>query len=290
MPLDPDYLLGLPPIETTHSYTARDTILYALGVGVGRRAPCDPDELQFVFEEGLKPLPTMAVVLAYPGFWAKDPKYRLDWRRILHGEQSVEIHAPLPIEGVVTGVTRIDGVVDKGFDKGALIYSSRRIIEQYSGRQLATVRQVTFARGDGGFGGSSKSRSIPHEIPNRSPDIVFYVPTYPDQALIYRLSGDFNPLHADPVVARSAGFTVPILHGLATFGTVGRELMRVDGASRPEIVQRIDARFSSPVIPGDHIEVEAWREDSRVISFRARVPSRGVVVLQNGRLQLNDPL
>lgn len=289
MPLDPDYLLGLPPIETIHRYTARDTILYALGVGVGRRAPCDADELQFVFEEGLKPLPTMAVVLAYPGFWAKDPKYRLDWRRILHGEQAVEIHTPLPTEGVVIGTTRIDSIVDKGADKGALIYSSRKIIEQHSGRQLATIRQVTFARGDGGFGGSSRSPSSPHEFPSHNPDLIFDVPTYADLALIYRLSGDFNPLHIDPAVARSAGFEVPILHGLATFGAVGRGLLRLDGPSRPETVRKIEARFSSPVIPGDLIEVEAWRESSSVFFFRARVPARGVVVLQNGRLELNVP-
>ncbi|HEX3919730.1 MAG TPA: MaoC/PaaZ C-terminal domain-containing protein [Caulobacteraceae bacterium] len=287
MPLDPDYLLGLPPIETRHELTARDTILYALGVGVGQEAPTDPDELQFVYEEGLRALPTMAAVLAYPGFWAQEPKYRLTWQQILHGEQSIEIHRPLPVAGRLVGTTTIDAVYDKGPGKGALLLASRRIFAEGVGEPLATVRQTSFLRGDGGFGGDSDGAPKPHATPDRPPDRVLEVRTRIDQALLYRLSGDYNPLHVDPKVAAAGGFQVPILHGLATYGIVGRALLRLDGPSRPETVRRLDVRFSSPVYPGDRLELDVWREGAHRLAFRARVPERGLTVLQNGLMEVS---
>lgn len=286
MPLDYDLVMGMPPIECDQDLTVRDTMLYALGVGVGADDPLDRVELKYVYEDGLAALPTMATVMAYPGFWAKDPKYRLDWKRILHGEQSVELHGALPVAGKLHGVTTIDAIYDKGADKGALICSTRRISDRASGALLATVRQTTFARGDGGFGGSPDGSPKPHELPDRAPDETVHAAIHKSQALIYRLSGDYNPLHVDPDVAREGGFSVPIFHGLGTYGVVGRALVRALTGDRPETVRRFDARFSSPVYPGDALAIDVWRESAASFGFRARIPARNVVALQNGRMEI----
>ncbi|MGE5566125.1 MAG: MaoC/PaaZ C-terminal domain-containing protein [Parcubacteria group bacterium] len=288
MALDYDYLMSLPPIETRHVFRVRDTILYALGVGAGLDAPTDPHELQFVYEEGLKALPTMAVVLAYPGFWAKDPKYGLDWRRVLHGEQSIELHRPLPVAGELRGLTTIDAIFDKGADKGAVLYSSRRIEDVASGELVATVRQSSFLRGDGGFGGRSEGAPKPHPIPERAPDMVLQMKTRPEQALIYRLSGDYNPLHIDPEVARQAGFGAPILHGLASYGVAGRAVLRALTGGDPGRLRRYDVRFSSPVFPGETLEVALWREGPGRGALAARVVERDVRVLQNGYVEFSE--
>ena len=287
MALDYDCLMGLEPMVTIQNLTRKDTILYALGVGAGADAPTDPDELKFVYENELQALPTQAVVLAYPGFWAKDPKYGLTWQKVLHGEQSIELHCALPVEGKLRGVTSFDEIYDKGADKGAVLYSTRRIFDESSGREVATVRQSSFLRGDGGFGGKSEGAPKPHPIPDRPADIILTARTRPDQALLYRLSGDSNPLHIDPEVARQGGFAVPILHGLATFGVVGRVLLKALAANEPRRLRRLDVRFSSPVFPGEMLEVHVWREADGSAAFRARAPGRGVVVLQNGYLELD---
>ena len=284
MPLDYDYLMGMPPLETFQKFAVRDTILYALGVGAASEAPSDPAELQFVYEENLKALPTMAVVLAYPGFWAKDPKYKLTWQKLLHGEQSLEIHQPLPVAGEFRGLTTIDAIYDKGAEKGAILHSSRKILDA-TGAPLATVRQAVFLRGDGGFGGSSQGAPKPHPIPTRPPDTSVELRTRADQALLYRLSGDLNPLHVDPKVAVSAGFAATILHGLASYGIVGRGLLRVLCDNDPHRVRRLDVRFTNPVYPGDTLLVEIWREDTGRAAFRARVLARDCVALQNGLIE-----
>lgn len=277
--------MGLAPIETKQSLTVKDTILYALGVGAGGERPTDPDELRYVYEEGLTPLPTMAVVLAYPGFWAKDPRYKLTWRKALHGEQSIEIHKPLPVSGDLVGITKIDEVYDKGSEKGAILCSSRRIYLSSSGDCIATVRQSLFLRADGGFGGKAEGAPKPHPLPSTPPDLTVTAPTRADQALLYRLSGDNNPLHADPVVAAQAGFSRPILHGLATFGVTGRALYSALLQNRAEKVRRVDVRFSSPVYPGETLSVDIWRQEAGVAAFRAKVVERDVIVLQNGRME-----
>lgn len=278
MALDPDRLLKLPPLETRHSFTTRDTILYALGVGA--------DDLRFVYEKDLQALPTMAVVLAYPGFFWQDPAYGIDWKKILHGETSVELFATLPTQGDLHGRTTIDAIYDKGADKGAIVLSSRRI-EDSSGTHLATVRNTLFLRGDGGFGGQSEGAPRPHPLPtDRVPDHVVTLTTTQNQALIYRLSGDYNPLHADPAVAQAAGFPRPILHGLCTYGVAGRAILAALCGNDPARLKRMDVRFSSPVFPGETIKVEIWREDGDRAAFRATAEERGVVVLNNGYAEL----
>ena len=288
MALDYAFLMGLPPMETRHEYAWRDTILYALGVGAASEAPLDESELRFVYEEGLQALPSMAVVLAYPGFWAKDPKYGITWQKLLHGEQMVTLHKPLPVEGKLLGVTTIDEIYDKGADKGAIIYSTRRIYDQAGGDLLATVGQSGFLRADGGFGGKAEGAPKPHPTPERAPDETVRLPTRADQALLYRLSGDYNPLHADPAVATQAGFPVPILHGLCTYGVAGRAVLKALCDNRPERLKRLDVRFSSPVFPGETLEVDLWREGDGRAAYRARVLERNVIVLQNGYAEFGD--
>jgi acyl dehydratase len=267
-----------------HAYTQKDVILYALGLGVGGD-PVSPEELRFVYEDGLQVLPTFAGVLGYPGFWLKDPATGIDWRQVLNGEQGMVLHRPLAPEGLVIGRTRIDEIVDKGPGKGALIYSSRDIVDAASQELIATVTNTIFARGDGGFGGTATvSRSLP-PVPAGPADLVLDTPTLKQAALIYRLSGDYNPLHADPEVARSVGYPQPILHGAATWGIAGHALLRLLCQGDPARFRRFEARFSSPVFPGETIRTEAWRTGPGQASFRCRVPERDVVVLTNGILE-----
>ncbi|MBM3491609.1 MAG: 3-alpha,7-alpha,12-alpha-trihydroxy-5-beta-cholest-24-enoyl-CoA hydratase [Alphaproteobacteria bacterium] len=273
---------SFPDIE--QRLTKRDAILYALGLGLGAD-PLDEKQLRFVYEDGLLSLPTMAVVLGYPGQWAKDPATGLDWVKILHGEQGIRLHKPLPAEGAVIGKSRITGIVDKGKERGALIHTEREVFDQATGDKLATLTSTTFARGDGGFGGPSGPSKDPHPLPTRKPDLACDLPTLPQAALIYRLSGDYNPLHADPKVARAAGFKAPILHGLCSLGVAGHAILKSCCDYDPARFKSLDLRFSAPVYPGETIRTEMWREGS-VISFRSKVVERDVVVLNNGRAEV----
>ncbi|WP_170001848.1 MaoC family dehydratase [Pseudopontixanthobacter vadosimaris] len=274
MAFDPQALLAMDPIVTHHIITPRDTMLYALGVGAR--------QLDFIYEETLEALPTMAVVLAYPGFFWRDPAFGVTWQKVLHGEQSTRIHAPLPVEGTVRGETRIEAIYDKGADKGSLAFSAREIYDEDGGTHLATVRMSSFLRGDGGHGGSDGEPPRPHPVPDREADAVVTLPTAANQAEIYRLSGDYNPLHIDPAVAEAAGFAAPILHGLCTYGVVGRALLAELCDNDPTRLTRMDVRFSSPVYPGETIVTEIWREGDGSASFRARAAERDLVVINNG--------
>jgi acyl dehydratase len=266
-----------------HSYSVRDTILYALGLGLGAD-PLDPAHLRATYEgaEGFCALPAMVNVLAYPGFWAMEPDTGLNWQKILHGEQSLTLHAPLPAEGTLIGQTRITGIVDKGAEKGALIYSERVLRDKATGDRIATVASSTFARGDGGFGGPQGPVKPVHILPETPPDVTFDHRTQLGSALAYRLSGDMNPLHADPEVARSVGFEKPILHGLCTLGVAAWSITQAMADGDVQALTHLQLRFSSPVYPGETIRTEMWREEGDRVSFRARVIERDVVVLNNG--------
>jgi len=289
MAIDVEKLKNWPfkPIE--HTYTERDTILYALGVGLGHD-PLDREQLRFVYEDGLQALPTMGVVLGYPGFWAKDPATGIDWVRVLHGEQSLELHAPLPASGTVVGVTRVTALVDKGAERGALMYSDREIRDKASGRLLAVSHMVGFLRGDGGFsakGQKSDEAPAPRAAtPDTAPDHVCELRTRPEAALIYRLSGDYNPVHADPAVARAAGFERPILHGLCSFGVTGHALLKTLCGWDAARLKEIGCRFSSPVYPGETLRVEMWQRGAAV-QFRTWAVERNVVVLSHGSARLD---
>lgn len=284
MSIDYDRLLAreFPVVE--HRYTRKETLLYALGVGLGAD-PMDTGQLRFVYEKDLRALPTMAAVLASPGFWAREPDTGIDWVRVLHGEQEMDFHKPLPAEGTVRAQTRITGIVDKGASKGALIYTQREGVDADSGERLFSVVQTTFARGDGGFGGPAAPVRQSHPVPDTAPQACCDLPTLPQAALIYRLSGDCNPLHADPDVAAQAGFRQPILHGLCTLGVAGHALLKTCCDYDPERLKSIRVRFTAPVYPGETLRTEIWR-DGALISFRARALERDVVVLSNGRAEV----
>ena len=293
MAIDYDKIMNWPFEEVEQSYTEKDAILYALGVGLGNE-PTNPDQLKFLYENDpdFQVLPTMAIVLAGPGFWVQNPESGINWKTILHGEEGMVLHQPLPKSGTVIGKTRVTEILDKGEGKGALIYTERTLKDKGSGDLLATLHRTSFARSDGGFGGSPGPQPQPHPIPEREPDDVVDVPTHVGAALLYRLSGDYNPLHADPEVASSAGFERPILHGLGSLGFAIHALLKQHRDSDANSLRSLNIRFSKPVLPGQTIRVESWREGNddqgdELISFRARLVETDAVVLNNGRLSLS---
>ncbi len=271
--------------EIRQTYTPKDVMLYALGVGMAQD-PLDREELRYVTENDLRVLPSMAAVLASPGFWIRNnPEVGIDHVRLVHGEQSVTLLKPLPAGGTVLGTTRVTRVVDKGEGKGALVHSEKTLTDAASGTLLATCESVTFCRADGGFsanGGGDAPGPAPKAAPETLPELTLDFQTRPEAALIYRLSGDINPLHSDPEVAARAGFARPILHGLATYGAACHGLIKGYCGYDPARLKSISARFSAPTYPGDLIRLECWQQGDEV-AFRARVPARDVTVLSHGR-------
>ncbi|WP_336971288.1 MaoC/PaaZ C-terminal domain-containing protein [Sphingobium aromaticiconvertens] len=278
--LDIDRLRAYQLPEYRESYDRRSTILYALGVGAGLSE--DVDELDFLYERDLKALPTMALVLGTPGFWAMDPKAGLDWPKILHGEETLALHRPIEPEGELVGNSWIEDIADKGPGKPVMI-RSRRTLSTLSGLLVAEMTELWVLRGAGGFGGP---RDLPGDplptVPDRPADCLIELPTARNQALLYRLSGDRNPLHADPELAKSVGFDGPILHGLSTMGVIGRALTHKCADGDPHQLRSMRQRFTAPVVPGDVIATEIWDEGDGSARFRASVPARGVVVADSG--------
>jgi acyl dehydratase len=283
MALNYDHLMGLKREGDRFRYTDRETMLYALGIGMGAD-PLDRNELPFVFEQpGLKTVPSMASVLARVPL-LKDSGY--DYTKVVHGEQRLTLHRPLPPEGELIASARVTQAYDKGAGKGAIIYTETVVRSAADGQPMFTQVSSTFARGDGGFGGPSGSGPQPHAIPERKPDATATLQTRKDQALFYRLSGDRNPLHADPDLAQRVGFPVPILHGLCTYGVACRAILQTVAAYDHTRITGFDVRFSAPVYPGDAIATDMWI-DGKVVSFRCRIPGRNdVVVINNGRCSL----
>ncbi|MGH6767861.1 MAG: MaoC/PaaZ C-terminal domain-containing protein [Xanthobacteraceae bacterium] len=284
MPIDYDKLLSLKIPDVEQSYGPKDCMLYALGLGLGLD-PLDEQQLAFVYEKNLKVLPTMAAVIGYPGLWVKELDTGIDWVKVVAGEYDLRLHRPLAPRGTVRNRTRVIDVIDKGEGRGAVLYAERAIEDQASGERIATIVQTTFCRGDGGFGGPPREQRPVHPIPERAPDLVCDLPTRPETALIYRLSADANPLHADPAVAKAAGFPRPILHGLATFGIAGHAIVKSLCGYDPARLMAIAGRFSAPVFPGETIRTELWC-DGAVVSFRVRVAERDVIALNNGRAEI----
>jgi acyl dehydratase len=282
MPIAYPEILSLTSADQPFAWTEKDSMLYALGIGMGSD-PMNTDELPFVYESGLKAVPTMATTVA----WGAGPgigKMGINFLLVVHGEQKVEFHKPLPTEASILATSRVVGAYDKG-DKGAVIYNETVLADAKTGEKIATLTGSTFARGDGNFGGPSDGAPEPHEVPTRAPDLSVDIPTKPDQALIYRLSGDRNPLHSDPKIAAAAGFPRPILHGLCTYGITCRAVLQEYCGFDPAKIRSHQVRFSSPVFPGETITVDMWR-DGDVVSFEARVKSRGVTVVKNGKTLL----
>jgi len=288
MPIDPQRLLARRFAPVAQRYTRRDTILYALGVGLGAN-PVDTGQLRYVYEDGLVAMPTFANVLGYPGFWAREPDTGIDWKRLLHAEQFLTLHAPLPVQGLVTGYSRVRGIWDKGAGKGALMQQTRELRDE-SGALVVTIEQFAMLRGDGGCGSAAEvAPPAPHVLPERSPDALCDLATSPQAALLYRLNGDDNPLHVDPAVAAAAGFDRPILHGLCTMGVAAHAVLRTVLGYDAARFAAMRVRFTAPVFPGETLRTELWI-DGAVVSLRTTALERGVVVLDKGRVDLRTAL
>ncbi len=271
-------LLNFPIPEERQRLARRDAAFYALSVGLGQD-PLDGRQLDFVdARRAMRVLPSMAVVLGHPGFWLADPRTGVDAVQVLHGEQGIALHRPLPAEGEIVGRTRVAGLVDKGAGKGALLYLEKQVLDATSGEALATLQSTIVLRGDGGFGGPPGPVRQPRPAPHGEPDLIVDLPTRPEQALYYRLNGDDNPLHSDPDTAARAGYPRPILHGLCTLGVVAHALLRALGGYDPARFRQLDLRFSAPVFPGETIRTEIWRDGA----FRARAVERNIIVVNHG--------
>lgn len=279
-----DEIMKLQSVGEEFRYTDRDAMLYALGVGFGRD-PMNTRELRFVYENDLQTVPTFATVIG----WGQATLARsgINYLMVVHGEQRLTVHKPLPHGTDVICDERVAGAYDKGPGRGALILLEKVIREKSSGEKLCTMTGTIFARGDGGFGGPRDGAPAPHDLPQRAPDLVVECDTRPDQALLYALSGDRNPLHRDPNVAKMAGFDRPILHGLCTYGTACRAVITGVCDYDAKKIASFDARFSAPVFPGETIVTQIW-VDGPVVSFRCRVKERDVLVLNNGKCTLRS--
>jgi acyl dehydratase len=281
MAINYEQIMQLKSEGETYSYSDRDTMLYALGVGFGRD-PMNLEELPFVYENGLKAVPTQATVIA----WGSSimGKTGINYMMVVHGEQRVTLHRPLPTAADLIADERVTGAFDKG-PKGAVVLTEKVIRIAGTNEKLCTLSSTIFARGDGNFGGPKDGAPEPHQIPDRAPDLVHECDTRQDQAFIYALSGDRNPLHRDPNFAKMAGFPRPILHGLCSYGTACRAVISTICKYDPTKITSFDVRFSAPVFPGETIITEMW-VDGSVVSYRSKLKERDVVVLNNGKCTL----
>jgi acyl dehydratase len=277
--------------EIVQRYTERDTMLYALGLGYGQD-PMDRGALRFVYEKNLQAVPTMVSAMGSPGIWWRDPRTGADPVKLVHGEQDVRLLRPLAPQGTLIARNRVVSITDKGAGKGAIAVLLRTLIDEASGETVAESKNVTFLRGDGGFSETSGVSDPGPEplppIPERAPDIEVSYTTRPEAALIYRLSGDVNPLHADPDIAAKAGFDRPILHGLCTYGMGARAVIEKVLENDAARLKRLAVRFTSPVWPGETVRYELWREGEGLLRLRASVDARQVVVLNNGVVEVGS--
>ncbi|HSZ74720.1 MAG TPA: MaoC/PaaZ C-terminal domain-containing protein [Rhizomicrobium sp.] len=282
MPINYDEIMQLKAEGDEFHYRDRETMLYALGVGF-MRDPMNIDELKYVYENDLQTVPTMATIIAWGQ--ATLARSNINYMMVVHGEQRLTLHKPLPSEAEIVADERVVGAFDKGPGKGAVIVTEKTIREKKSGDKLCTLQATIFARGDGGFGGPKDGAPEPHVLPTRAPDLVHEADTRQDQAFIYALSGDRNPLHRDPSFAKMAGFPRPILHGLCSYGTACRSIISTVCKYDSKKIVGFDARFSAPVFPGETIVTEMW-VDGNIVSYRSKLKERDVVVINNGKCTL----
>jgi acyl dehydratase len=269
--------------EASWSWDARDVMLYALGVGAGQSDPARELELSTENSDGppLRAIPTFGVLMTHHA--GEMVVHDADQAMIVHAEHALRLRRPIPLAGEVAVLAEVESVYDKG--SGALVTNRAVAIDVATQDELLETRSAVFIRGAGGFGGE-RGPSSSWAVPDRRPDHTLTADVRPDQALLYRLSGDRNPLHSDPVFAARAGFERPILHGLGTYGIAARLLFNAMCGSDPGRFGAIEARFSAPVIPGDSLRVDAWDGEDAVL-FQVR-NGAGELVLDRGRLELGD--
>lgn len=273
-----------PPLR--QAWSVFETMRYALGLGIGSD-PLDEAALRFVYEDGLQSLPTLATVLAAPFGWLYRTEAGVTASHCVHASQGLRMHRPLPVRGDVVGTLQITGIDDKGPGKGALVHFQRELRCAAGGELLCTLPASMFCRADGSLRAQvGELPQMPEALPAREPDAVFDLPTVTQQALLFRLGGDFNPLHADPERARAAGFERPLLHGLSSYGAAAYALVRLFAGGDARRLTAMDARFSKPVFPGECLRLEAWREAEGHVRFRVRVPGRGVTALDRGSAEI----
>lgn len=276
MSLDPDHLRTLVLPETEQHYDARDAMFHALGVGYH---PDAARELDFVYEKALKVTPSLALTLCVRSLATMD--LGIDFRKVVHAAQALHLHAPLPSEATVVCQTRITEVWDLGADKGAQLELDRELRDKASGARLATSRMSVLCRGDGGFGGEAPPARAAWAA-NGPAEQVFIWKTLPEQAALYRLQGDMNPLHIDPERARAVGFERPILHGLATFAGCVRAVLSTALGHEPARLKSVQGRFSAPFFPGETLRVELWNTGAGALAFQARALERDTLVIKDG--------
>ncbi|WP_221793844.1 MaoC/PaaZ C-terminal domain-containing protein [Aquisediminimonas sediminicola] len=274
MMINPDAILSHDFGEQRQHYDARDAILYALGIGLGVD-PCDPQQLAFLDERALSVLPSFAVTLGSPGMWMTRPEFGIDVVRLVHAEQRAWFEQPLPPVGDIMAEARVVSLSDRGEGKGAVLVLERQIRDSNSGATWCRLHQTLLLRGNGGFGGPAAPMQ-PSVIPDRPPEMLSSFATSPRAALIYRLSGDWNPLHLDPAIATKAGFAKPILHGLASYGIAG---WVVSHAAKRDVtaISELGCRFSGIVLPGDTLDFHIWSQDPDAANFQAYVGDRKVI-------------
>jgi acyl dehydratase len=284
MAIDPNKARGAQLPDGQSSYTKDQVILYHLGLGAGVPAT-DPKELEYTYEKNLKVLPSFAVIPAFGsmGGIANVPGMQFNLAMLLHGEQEVIIHRPLPVEAKLKTSAHIPEIYDKG--KAALVILESTAKNEADGEPLFTNRFSLFIRGEGGFGGDSGPKAG-NVAPDRAPDGVVERKTLPQQALIYRLSGDKNPLHADPDFAKLGGFDKPIIHGLCSYGIACKAI--VDDVLGGDVTQvaRYQARFATPGYPGETYRIKYWKNGAKQILLEAESVERNVKMITNAVVEL----
>jgi acyl dehydratase len=285
MALDYDTLMSTTTVDLPVRYGDTETMLYALSIGFGRD-PLDARELPYVAEHGsiLKTVPSLSSVLVPDMF---PPDLGWNYGEVLHMEQRLRLFRPLPPSAQLRIDKRVREAFDRGPRIGAMILFEAEARLAADDTVLFEVGSTIIARGDGGFGGPRGKGPTPHRIPSREPDLSCDLATRDDQALLYRLNGDRNPLHADPAVARASGFERPILHGLCTYGIACHAILKTICDYDHTLITGLDARFSAPVLPGDTITTDMW-QDGNIVSFQCTARERGIVVVRNGRCTLRD--
>jgi acyl dehydratase len=280
-------LLAEPPDEGIVSWSGRDAAIYNLGIGFGAAAAGDERFLPYVLEEKAAAFPTMVSVLEAKTASLFVPRFGIDIASILHGEEAIELHRPIAGAGTVRAVRRVEAIWDKGAGRAAVMLVRRDLFDATTRAPVATVRSTLMLRNKGGFGGSNDGAPQPSISPDRAPNGVVDIATLPEQALLYRLAGDRNPLHVDPDVARRAGFPKPILMGLCSFGIAGRALVAALADGDADRLTALKVRFTGVVFPGETLRIEHWRLDDGEIAFRGSVAERGAVVLDGGRARIS---